>query len=391
MSMKHNNSLFLLNPQITFLNHGSFGATPKPVFETYQNWQRRLEKQPVLFLGRQYHTLIHEAKSVLASYVGTQAENLIFIPNATYGVNLVARALPFNPGDEILTSNHEYGACQYTWEFLTQKSGANLVVRPIPFPSKNDADMLDLFWAGVTPHTKLIFLSHITSPTALRLPVEAICQRAREAGILTLIDGAHAPGQIPLNLDTLQADFYTGNCHKWLMAPKGAGFLYVSPQAQSLIEPLVVSWGYKTDPALSSGSPFVDLLTWSGTHDPAAYLSVPSAIQFQQEHNWTSIRKSCHNVLTGFLPRFSALCEKPVLYAEDDQFGQMAAIELPLIQDLPGLKTRLYDQYRIEIPHIDWNGRHFLRISYQGYNQPEDLERLYHSLAALLPDYRINF
>ena len=215
--------------------------------------------------------------------------------------------------------------------------------------------MLELFWQGVTARTRLIFLSHITSPTALRLPVEAICKRARAHGILTLIDGSHVPGQIPLNLDQLGADFYTGNCHKWLLSPKGAGFLYADPAVQDLIEPLVVSWGYKTDPAQSSGSKFVDLLTWTGTHDPAAYLSVPAAIKFQQENHWRQVQKACHELLIRYLPKFSSLTGLPILYHDDPSISQMACIEIPRMHDLIAFKTHLYDQFRIEIPTIDWN------------------------------------
>ncbi|MAT44202.1 MAG: aminotransferase [Anaerolineaceae bacterium] len=378
---------FLLDPSIIFLNHGSFGASPKPVFDTYQTWQRKLEKQPVLFLGRSYHQLLQTAKESLAAYLGTQPQNLVFVPNATYGVNLIARSLDLQPGDEILTSNHEYGACDYTWEFLSAKKGVRYIHRAIQFPSQTDQEIVEIFWQGVTPNTKLIYLSHLTSPTALRLHIEEINRRAREAGILTLIDGAHAPGQIPLDLDSLQADFYTGNLHKWLMAPKGAAFLYAHPRVQHLVEPLVISWGLKTEPQFSSGSPFIDRLTWTGTHDPSAYLSVPAAIQFQQEHNWPEVQAACHLRLKEYMPEFSALTGKPVLYAQDHQYGQMAAIELPLVRDLLAFKTELYDQYRIEIPHILWENRHFLRISYQVYNQPEDLTRLLDVLKIRLPHW----
>jgi isopenicillin-N epimerase len=378
-------SQFFLNPDIIFLNHGSFGACPKPVFEQYQFWQRKLEYQPVLFLGRQYHDLIRKAIQPLAEYLGTSPSNLVFVPNATFGVNLIARFLNLQPKDEILSSDHEYGACDFTWSFICAKQGARYVRQSLPYTSVSDDEMLDLFWHRVTDHTKLIFLSHITSPTALRLPVEAICKRARENGILTLIDGSHVPGQIPLNLDQLGADFYTGNCHKWLLSPKGAGFLYADPAQQDLIEPLVVSWGYKTDPTQSSGSKFVDLLTWTGTHDPAAYLSVPAAIMFQQENHWHQVQKACHELLIRYLPKFSSLTNLPILYHADDQFAQMACIEIPRIQNLIAFRTQLYDQYRIEIPTIDWNNRHFLRISIQAYNQPSDMDMLLSALENLIP------
>lgn len=211
---------FLLDPEIHFLNHGSFGATPKPVFEAYQAWQLRLERQPVLFLGREYDQLLREARMALAAYVHAEADDLVYLTNATQAVNLVARSLNLAPGDEILTTDHEYGACDYTWEFLCGKTGAQYIRQSLPIPLVGGADEIAAqFWQGVTPRTKVIYLSHLTSTTALRLPVEQICQRARQAGILTLVDGAHALGQLPLDLTALGADFYTSNCHKWMLMP----------------------------------------------------------------------------------------------------------------------------------------------------------------------------
>ena len=214
-------SSFLLDPAIHFLNHGSFGACPLPVFEVYQSWQRRLENQPVFFLGRELAALQQEARQTLGVYLNAAAADLVFIPNATHGVNIIARSLigrpgsPLQPGDEVLTSDHEYGACDKTWQFLCQDSGVKYIRQPIPLPIETPETFIEQLWQGVTPRTRLIYLSHITSPTAQRFPIELVCQRARQQGILTLIDGAHAPGQIPLDLPAIGADFYTGNCHKW--------------------------------------------------------------------------------------------------------------------------------------------------------------------------------
>ncbi|MHB8133811.1 MAG: aminotransferase class V-fold PLP-dependent enzyme [Anaerolineaceae bacterium] len=381
-------SKFLLDPSIVFLNHGSFGATPIPVFETYQNWQKQLESQPVLFLGRKYHDLLQQARQVLSRYIGLQTDNVVFVPNATYAVNLVARSLHLDPGDEVLTSDHEYGACDTAWEFYCKKQGAVYRHQSIPFPAATSEEMAEQFWSGVNKNTKIIFISHISSPTALRLPVEFICERARQNGILTMIDGAHAPGQISLDLKRLHADFYTGNCHKWMLSPKGAGFLYAHPDVQQLLDPLVLSWGSRTNPEFSSGSQFVDMLTWTGTHDPAAYLSVPSAIEFMQINDWPVVVKDCHQQLLSYLPKFTELTGKNILYPLENQFIQMAAIELPIISDLGQFKTALYDNFQIEIPPIEWNNRHFLRISYQVYNDPQDLDRLYDALSILIPKFK---
>ena len=205
---------FLLDPDVIFLNHGSYGATPRPVFESYQNWQRRLERQPVLFLGRELPALMREARAALGEYLNATADDLVYIPNATHGINIVARSLRLGTGDEVLTTDHEYGACDYAWEFHCEKTRAQYIHQPTPLPVQSEEEIVEQFWRGVTPQTKVIYFSHITSSTALQLPVEEICRRARERNILTIIDAAHAPGQIPVDLQALGADIIFGNCHK---------------------------------------------------------------------------------------------------------------------------------------------------------------------------------
>ena len=216
--MNNFNQHFLLDPNITFLNHGSFGATPKSVFEEYQRWQRKLERQPVEFLDRRFAERMAASRAVLAEYFGTHRDDLVYITNATVGVNIVARSLEFGPGDEVLTTDHEYGACDRTWKFLANKRGFNYIKQSIPIPVYTPDDFVEQLWLGVTSRTKVIFLSHITSPTAITFPIAEVCHRAREQGILTVVDGAHAPGQIHLNLEELGADFYTGNLHKWMLS-----------------------------------------------------------------------------------------------------------------------------------------------------------------------------
>jgi isopenicillin-N epimerase len=377
---------FLLDQQVIFLNHGSFGACPRPVFNVYQAWQHKLETQPVQFLGVELDNLLRKSRQVLGEYVHTLPENLVYIPNATYGVNLIARSIHLAQGDEVLTTNHEYGACNFAWDFICRKTSAVYHQQPIGLPVISSDEIVEQFWQGVTPRTRVIFLSHITSPTSLTMPVEQICRRARAAGILTLIDGAHAPGQIPLDLSTLQADFYTGNCHKWMLSPKGAGFLYASPEVQQLVEPLVVSWGYQNRITNPRESPFIDLLQWSGTHDPAAALSVPAAIEFMNANRWVDVQLSCHNLLKNGLERMSELTGLTPLYPlESNLYHQMGTIPIPLVRDLAELKRCLYADYRIEIPVIDWNGHHYLRLSVQGYNSAQDVDALINAMAELLP------
>ncbi|HUJ42119.1 MAG TPA: aminotransferase class V-fold PLP-dependent enzyme [Opitutaceae bacterium] len=374
--------LFLLDPEIAFLNHGSFGATPRVVFEQYQAWQRELERQPVEFLGRRFAGLMREARSALAAYVHTGADNLVYVPNATTALNIVARGLRLDPGDEILTTDHEYGAIDRMWRFLCRKTGA--VYRPVhvPLPVTTAGDLVERLWAAVTPRTRVLFHSHLTSPTALVFPVGELCRRARAAGLLSIVDGAHALGQIPLDLEAIGADFYTANAHKWLCAPKGSAFLYARPGAQAPVEPLVVSWG---DQGFAlTGSPFLDEQQWTGTRDIAAYLAVPAAIRFCAEHRWEEVRARCHALARHARNVLAALTGLPPICPDSvEWFGQMVTVPLPPC-DGPRLQARLYDQYRVEVPVMEWGGRQFLRVSIQAYNTADDVARLVKGLREIL-------
>jgi isopenicillin-N epimerase len=387
---------YLLDPDIHFLNHGSFGACPRPVFEAYQRWQAELERQPVEFLGRRATDLLTESRAALARYLGAAADDLVYCPNPTTAINMVARNVArlavegdregppqrLRPGDEILTTDHEYGAMDRTWHYVCAQIGARYVQRHFLLPMTTHDEFVDRFWAGVTERTRIIFLSHITSPTALIFPVAEICRRARAAGILTVVDGAHAPGQVPLSLAELGADIYTGACHKWLCAPKGAAFLYARPEVQPRLEPLVVSWGW--DAEKPSPSRFVDWHEWQGTRDLAAYLSVPTAIEFQRAHEWGTVRRRCHRLADETRSRIDKLTGLPPI-CPDTWFAQFFAARLPEC-DLDGLKARLYDEHRIETPMIRWNGQAFIRVSFQAYNDEADADALVRALAHLLPE-----
>ncbi|MGI8690493.1 MAG: aminotransferase class V-fold PLP-dependent enzyme [Thermomicrobiales bacterium] len=376
--------LFLVRRDITFLNHGSYGACPRPVFEAYQSWQRELERQPVEFLGRRIRGLLAEARAALAEYLGAAADNVVFMPNVTWAINAVAHSLALEPGDEVLATDLEYGAVDRTWRYYCGKRGARYINQPIPLPVTTAEAFVNALWAGVTERTRVISISHITSGTALMLPVVEVCRRAREAGILTVIDGAHAPGQIDLNLDDLGADFYGGNCHKWLCAPKGSGFLFARPECQPLLEPLIISWGYQADnpgPSL-----FLDHFERTGTNDPAAYLSVPAAIAFQREHDWPRVRAACHLLAGEARARILALTGLPPIAPDSSEWWeQMCAIPLPPL-DAQRLKDHLWDDYQVEIPISSRNGRALVRVSIQAYNDQEDVNRLVEALSTLLPN-----
>jgi isopenicillin-N epimerase len=375
--------LFLLDPEISFLNHGSFGACPIPVFETYQAWQRQLEKQPVEFLGRRIQESLAEARARLGEFLGAAADDLVYFTNPTSAINMVARNLRLQPGDEILTSDHEYGAMDRTWNFICRHHGASYVHQPVCLPLESSQQFIENFWRGVNAHTRVIFLSHITSPTALIFPVTEICRRARQAGILTVIDGAHAPGQIDLNLAELDPDLYTGACHKWLMAPKGSAFLFANQRVQHLLDPLVVSWGYESE--RPGRSRYIDYHEWQGTRDPAAFLSVPAAIKFQADHDWAEVRKRCHDLSADTRRQIERLTGLGSVCPDSPEwFAQMFTARLPQGIDPDAVKERLYERYRIEVPIIVWNNQNLIRVSFQGYNSAEDGQSLVNALGELL-------
>lgn len=374
---------FLLRPEVIFLNHGSFGACPRPVFARYQAWQLELERQPVEFLGRRYPALMAEAREVLGGFLGAPADDLVYVPNATTGLNMVARSLPLAPGDEVLASDHEYPALDRTWEFVCAKRGATYRRQPVPLPISSAAEVVEAIWSGVTPRTRVLFLSHLTAPTALIFPIEELVARARAAKIVTVIDGAHVPGQLALNLQELGADFYSGNLHKWLLAPKGSAFLYVRPEWQSHLQPLVVSLGRSGD--APGRSAFIDEHEYQGTRDIAAYLAVPAAIAFQAEHRWSLVRRYCHELVRLAGQQVRELTKlAPIVPDSPAWFAQMAALPLPPL-DGALLKRRLYDEFKIEIPVFVWNDRQFLRLSVQGYNTANDIAALLAALRIVLP------
>ena len=367
-------SQFLLKDDIIFLNHGSFGACPRPVFETYQYWQRELESDPVDFIGRRTQDLMLESKKELATYLNAPVEQMVFVPNATTGINIVARSLQLEPGDEILTTDHEYGAVNNTWRFNFEKKGVKYINHPMPLPFTTPEAFVERFWEGVTPRTKVITFSHITSPTALTFPAELICKRAKAEGILTVIDGAHAPGQIDIDLTAMGVDYYTGNCHKWLTAPKGSAFLYAAPGREDELEPLVVSHGWSRPH--EEQSKFLDNFNWTGTMDPSAYISVGAAVRFQHENNWHAVRVACHQLASQTRNRINEMTGlDPVCPDSTEWFSQMFVARLPR-ETWEKLGDTLWPEFKIEVPLPLWNDEPLIRVSVQAYNTPEHMERL---------------
>ena len=373
---------YLLDPEIVFLNQGSFGATPRPVFEEYMRWNLEMERQPVEFLGRRIAGLLQTSREELGRYVNADPQDLVYIENATWAINIIARSYRLRPGDEILTTDHEYGACTMTWDWLARKQGALVVHQPIPLPVSTHADFVETFWAGVTPRTRVIFISHITSPTALIFPIDEICRRAREAGILTVIDGAHAPSQLDLDMEAIGADIYTGNLHKWLTTPRGCAFMYVRREHHPWVESLIVSWGWGS--GTIAESTMVQRNEWQGTRDHSAFLCVPAAIKFQADHDWPAVKARCHDLAVRTQQRISNLTGiAPHAPSDEGWFAQLVACPIET-EDLGLLKTRLYDEARIEIPMVDWRGHQFVRVSIGGFVTERDIDCLVESLERFL-------
>lgn len=377
---------FLLRDDVVFLNHGSFGACPRPVFEAYQGWQLELEREPVDFLGRNLTARMRVPRVELAAELGTSPEDIVGLVNATEGLNIVAQSLPLAEGDEILTTDHEYSSLEKTWAYVCRRTGAVVRQIKVPLPLVSEADFTQALLDGMTERTRVLFLSHITSPTALRFPIEPIIAEAKKRGIWTVIDGAHTPGHIPLDLTAMDVDFYSGNCHKWLMTPKGSAFLYVRPELQGLLNPLVISHGWTAQSkepdakGAFGNSTFIDELEVQGTRDPSAWLTVPAALAFRREHDWTQVAASCRDLAQETAARLGRLTGLAPLSSPQFSAPQMVAMPIPEC-DAPALHLKLFEKHRIEIPVFKWQDRHIARVSVQGYNSREQMTILIKALA----------
>ena len=368
--------MFSIDPKVTYLNHGAFGACPKEVFNSLIDFQRKLEFEPVKHLAHDIYQHLKESRSALSEYVNCHVDDIAFFPNPSTALNTLIRSLDIRKGDQILTTNHEYGALDRTWRFISKKRGCEYIKLDVAIPYTDKQLIIDSFKKAINKNTKVIFLSHITSATALILPVKEIIKLAREHNILTIIDGAHAPAQIDLDIKKLDPDFYCGACHKWMCSPKGVAFLYVKKQYQDMLEPLVVSWGYEAE--YPSDSQFLDYMQWQGTNDISAYLTIPDTIKFLKKHDWKKKAQHCRALN---LWAKNEICTALDTYATgDDQFlGQMTTIAFKLEEPLKE-QIDFYTKYKIQLPFIKWNDKTFFRISLQVYNSKEDINYLIKSL-----------
>jgi isopenicillin-N epimerase len=390
---------WLLDPSVTFLNHGSFGACPRVVLERQQELRRELEREPVDFLVRKMTPLVDDSRNALAALIGADPADTVFVQNATAGVNSVIRSLDFRPGDEILVTAHDYNACRNVIRYVAQRTGAVVVEVPAPLPITSPQQIVDAVLEQVTPRTRIAMLDHITSPTALVFPVEQLVRELDHRGIDTLIDGAHTPGMLPLDVTRIGAAYYTGNCHKWLCAPKAVGFLHVRRDRQQGIQPTIISHGWnKPRPGYS---PFQDAFDWPGTLDPTPWMCIGESIRFLSglmPGGLEALMRRNHE-LAVLAQRI--LCERlgvqPV--GVESMLGSMAAIHLPdnpAAIDSQGnpvpseeyrLNNELFANHRIEVPAFFWPSapRMLLRVCAQAYNHLAQCEQLAEVLKTAVP------
>ena len=373
---------FLLRPDIHFFFFFSFGDTPKPVFEKYQEWQRVLEAEPVQFIAFDGYEYLAASRAVLANFLNcADKDDLVYVTNPSFAVNMIAKNFPLAAGDEILATDIEYGACDRTWDYYCNKKGATYRRQKINLPITTKEAFIEDFFKGCNEKTKAIFISHITSATGLIFPAEEICAIAKEKGLITIVDGAHVPAHIHLDLSTIQADFYTGACHKWMMAPKGCSFLYAAKSVQHICDPMIVSWGYKA--AKPSHSPFLDYHQMIGTRDFSAFLTVNACIDFMAQHNWKSVSAKCHQMVLDNAPRFFALLKSaPISPLNNEWIGQMISIPIQT-PDPEKLQRSLFLDYKIEVPIMRQGNDVYLRYSINAFNTVENLDALYNAIVEI--------
>jgi isopenicillin-N epimerase len=383
-----------LDPSVIFLNHGSFGACPIPVLQYQAELRQRMERQPVQFFVRDLEGLLDEARAALGEFLLAPADDLAWVSNATTAVNAVLRSLRFQPGDELLTTDHEYNACRNVLDFVARRAGARVVVASLPFPIAGPEQVIQAVMDRVTERTRIALLDHVTSQTGLVLPMAAIVRELRERGVETLVDAAHAPGMLPLNVAAMGAAWYTGNCHKWLCAPKGAAFLYTRPDMQAQTRPAVISHGANSP--RTDRSRYRVEFDWMGTDDPTAILSVPEAIRFMgrlMPGGWAAVRETNRQLaLRGRDVLCNTLGIDPP--CPDEMIGSLASLPLPdgdgRLSSSPlyadPLQDLLLERFQIEVPVIPWPAppRRLIRISGQVYNRDGDYEALGRALRSLV-------
>ena len=378
-----------LDPGVTYLNHGSFGPSPDVVRRVREQFSEELERQPMDFLVRRLEPYLDSAAESLGAFVGADAGNLAFVPNATCAMNAIAASIPLAAGDEVIVTDQEYGAVVRIWGRACSRAGAKTVLASLPSPPESADQIVDAILGRVSERTRLIIVSHVTSQTATVFPVEAICAAARDAGVPVCVDGPHAIAMRPLEIDRIGCDFYCASCHKWLCGPFGSGFLYIAPKQKSLIAPALVSWGKSL-----SGRPgrWQDEFQWFGTYDPAPYLALPAAIRFLEEFGLEQFRETTHRLVRHAALRLVDECGAESLVPDRREwYGSMATLRLPRVaasNAWPGkphpLQVALWEQHQIEVPILQWKDQVHVRVSCHLYNDEQDIERLVSAIRALI-------
>jgi isopenicillin-N epimerase len=379
---------WLLDPEVTFLNHGSFGSCPQPVLDVQGDFRRRFEREPVRFVDRMLEGLLDETRVSVGAFVGADPEDLAFVANATTGVNTVLQSLPLGKADDLVVTDHAYNACRNALDHCAERTGARVQVVRVPFPVRDPDEILASVLSVITPRTRLALLDHVTSPTALIFPVARLVRELTARGVETLIDGAHAPGMVPLDLRAIGATYYTANFHKWCCAPKGAGMLYVQRDRQKQIRPLVISHGATSQ--RTNRSRFLLEFDWTGTQDMSAILSIPYALRYLDglvPGGFTALMPMNH-ALALEARRILADRLHLQLPCPDEMVGSMAAMPLPgaASNDAESLHTALQDRWKIEVPVFPWPAmpERLVRVSAQIYNHRAEYERLADALASEL-------
>ncbi len=363
------------------LNHGSFGPTPRVVREAQVQWRARLDEQPMDFFVRQYEPAYFDACAQLAAFVGTTSDNLVFAENATAAMNHVAKSFALSSGDEVLLTDHEYGAVVRIWQRACAEVGAITRTVALPLPMTTVDEVVATIVNALTPQTKLVIISHITSPTAVTLPVKEICAALRKQNVAICIDGPHAIAQVPLAIDDLDCDYYCASLHKWLCAPFGSGFFYVHPRRQATAQPAALSWGRVH---VEDRHTWRDEFVWSGTRDASNWLAVPTAIDFMNTYGLARFREETHALARYARQRLMELTKlEPIMPDDIAWYGSMAHVPLPP-GDTKGLQRVLWEQHRIEVPIIAWNGGRYIRVSCHLHNTREQIDTLLRVLPSLL-------
>lgn len=385
---------FVLRPDTTYLNHGSFGPPPAAVREARDGWQRKLDSQPMDFFVREFELAWLAARDRLAAFVGATAGNLIFAENATVAMNVVADSFPLAAGDEVLLTDHEYGAVKRIWGRACERAGGNVRTVELPLPLGNAKELTDEILSAASERTRLLVVSHITSPTAAILPVAEICRAARQRGIAVAIDGPHAIAQVPLAIDELDCDFYAASCHKWLAGPFGSGFLYVAPRQHPHVQPPVLSWGRIPPTRIDSWS---DEFVWSGTRNPSAYLALPAAIEFLEQVGLNEFRIRSHWLAQYARRKLVELTQREPLVPDDAAwYGSMAHVPLPPPRNgaVQGescpisnpLQNTIWRRLGIEVPIVEFRGQRYVRVSCHLYNDTQQIDRLVQGFSQLLAE-----